>query len=498
MVGKVDFLFTFFILIVAGFLFYSAYRLYRTRVMYNLMLVAIQLMALFIAIVSAKDGLYYDAFIVCLIVLFGVLFPLCVMIFDYSRLTRIVKEKTQTTISHLLFKNQSKEYQIRKEAQKQINVSQYLKPLAGDFSIDDIVDEIRVERSDTTRNILMQLEEAYKKRREADLVGAYSIYGIIEKIFNRSPSLYFNMGNIKHQCGDYEEAAKNYRRAIDCADNKEFADTFDLEKKGLMYFNLGNTYFMQKKYSKAIDAYKAAAEICPTNDDIFFNMSFCHAMDFQETGNLDKAIDAFQKIIEDMPGNLFALYNLGKCMFQMRSVNQAIECYQKVVDADPTFYECWYNLATAFDDMGNAAEAIRAYYTAIEIKPDFIPAYNDLGVQLSTVGRNGEALKVLRNASKIKPDDYELKYNIGVVLYESRKYEEALIELLPVVEHRPNDDILLYTIALVYLNLNRDIEALQYLAYAIKKNPEIKEQAKKDEKFKLLLYSNDAFRSIVQ
>ena len=493
--ATLDFLFLFFILTVTGFLLYSLYRLYRTRVTYNLILVTLQMTAVIIALLAAREGIYDDAFIICLVILLGVLIPLGLLFIDYYKLRQVLKEKTQLTISHLIYKNYARSIQEQQEEVNRADV--FIKPIAGDFPIENIVDEIRVERSDTTRNILRQLESAHKKRQESDLEGAYEVYSLIETIFNRSPSLYFNMGNIKYLCGEYEEAVKNYKRSLDCAGNKEFEGTFDNEKTGLFYYNLGNTYFMQKKYGKATEAYKAAVDIIPTKDEIYFNLSLCHAVDFQETGDTEKAVDAFQKIIEDMPENLFAWYNFGKCMYQTGNITQAIECFQKVVNEDAAFHECWYSLAMAYDEIGQAADAIKAYYTAIEIKPDFIDAYNNLGVLLSAVGRYIEALKVLRSAAKIKPDDNELKFNIGLTLYESKKYDEALAELLPVVEQRPNDDALLYTIALAFLNLDKEYEALEYLSFAVQSNPKIKERAINDEKFRRLLYSNEAYREIV-
>ena len=486
-----DFLYLFFILAVIGFLCYSVYRLYRTRVIYNLVLVAVQLTAVTVAALSIGGGVQRDAFIVTFVVVVGVFTPLGFLAFDYIKLRQALKERTQMTISRLIYKNYTKPGQTER-----IDIwrpEAYVRPIAGDSPIEDIIEEIRVERSDTTRNVLKQLESAYKSKIEGDLEGAYEVYSLIEKIFNRAPSLYYNMGNLKFLSGNFEEAAKNYRRGADCAGNKEFEGTLESEKVGLIYYNLGNTYFMQRKYIKAIEAYKAAAEKYPAKDEIYFNMSFCHAMDFQETGDIDKAVPAFLKIIEDMPENHFAWYNFGTCLYQLGNISHAIECFLRVVNEDYTYYKCWFSLAMAYDEAGFATDAIQAYYTAIEVKPDFIDAYNNLGVVLSSVGRYGEALKVLRTGAKIKPDDHELRFNIGLTLYELKKYDEALEALLPAVKNRQDDDALLYAISLVFLYMEREQEAVEYLSYAVMNNPMIKDRAARDEKFKRLLYSNEAY-----
>ncbi|MDR1440766.1 MAG: tetratricopeptide repeat protein, partial [Clostridiales bacterium] len=401
-----DFLYAFLQLILLLLLAYTLCRLYYVRRAGGLVMAAVQFAVIAFMLFSYGDGLYAEPLVAALAVLLGVAAPCVFLAADFMRLRDKIKRRTALRLSQFLYQDDMDE--IAKIVKKEKFIDGILRPRAGNFPIEDILKEIRVERADTSKNIYRQLESASKKYEEDNFDGAYDTYQLIEKIFNRSPSLYFNMGNLCYLRGDFDGAARCYRRAAECAGYRDFENDELGEKLGLIYYNLGNACFMAKKYAKSIEAYARAIDEYPANEDAYFNLSFCHAMDYEDTGNLDEASKAFRALVEDMPENLHAWFHFGKCLLKMGETDQAIDCFLKIVVEDTTFYEGWYRLAIAYDERGLPDDAIRAYYTAIQIKPDFIDAHNNLGVLLSTLGRHAEAIKVLGGARRIDPSDTEI------------------------------------------------------------------------------------------
>ncbi|MDR3120483.1 MAG: tetratricopeptide repeat protein [Clostridiales bacterium] len=476
-----DFLFLFLVFVLLVMLAYTLFRLYYQKTVACLVMAAGQFAVVAFLVFSYDGGLYLEPFVVLAAFLIGLAAPGVFLWTDLTTLRRKVRGRFGIPLRRFLYQNERDE--VAKTVEKVKFVDAILRPRAENFPIEDILSEIRVERADTSKNVLKQLEAAGKKYGEGDYDGAYAAYETIERIFSRSPSLYFNMGNIDYIRGRFEAAARCYKRGAECAGNKEFSKDDLREKLGMIFYNLGNACFMSGKYARSIEAFKAAIEVYPANADAYFNLSFCHAMDFEETGDTEKAVEAFKKLVEDMPENLHAWYHFGKCLLKMGNYEQAGDCFLKVVGEDVMFHEGWYRLAISYDERGMVEEAARAYYTAIQIKPDFIDAYNNLGVLLSTIGRHGEALKVLRNALRLHPADTELIFNIGVVLYESGRFEDALGEFLSCDRLRPDDDTVLYMIAVNLMNLGRADESIDYLAHAIQKNPQIKSRAAQEHAF---------------
>ena len=453
------------------------------------MVAGCQLIAIVFCLFAYAGKFYSEPFSVLIVVILGFLPSSCIMVMDCWKLRKRIKERTGLLFYQLLYRNDREE--LIKVVEIEKFVDSVIKPIAENLSNEEIMGEIRVERADTTRNVLKQLETAYKKFNDNDLDGVYVVYQSIEKIFNRSPSLYFNMGNVNYIKGEFEAAAKCYRRGVECAQSKEFNKDEMIEKLGLLYYNLGNVYFHQKKYTRSIESYKKSIESNPGYDDALFNLAFCHAMDYEDTGNISEAVNAFHNIIEIMPENMHAWLNLGKCLFKMKKSDEAVDCYLRVVTEDTGSHEAWYWMAIAYDDLGRIEESVKAYYTAIQIKPDFIDAYNNLGVLLSTNGRNAESLKVFRNGLRIRPSDAELMYNIGLVLYESGNYSEALEEFLVVDKNRTNDEAALYMISLTLTKLKRQAEAMEYLERAVEINSLIKAKAVQEELFADLIQKQE-------
>jgi tetratricopeptide (TPR) repeat protein len=489
MVSGAVFLYFFLQLTLILLLVYTLYRLYYVRKAGGLILAAVQFAVIAFMLFSYGDGLYAEPFVAPLALLLGVAAPCAFLSADALSLRSKIKKRTALRLAQFLYQDDMDE--AAKIVRKEKFVDNIIRPISNNFPIEDILKEIRVERADTSRNIMRQLESASKKYEEGSLDGAYDTYRLIEKIFDRSPSLYFNMGNIDYMRSDFEGAARCYKRGADCARDKEFSGDEIGEKLGLICYNMGNAHFMAKKYSKAIEAYISAIDEYPANEDAYFNLSFCHAMDYEDTGNLDEASRAFRKLVEDMPENIHAWLHFGKCLLKMGEVDQAIECFLRTVSDDTTFYEGWYRLAVAYDERGMADEAVGAYYTAIRIKPDFTDAYNNLGVLLSTTGRHGEALKVLRNALRLNPSDSELIFNIGLTQYQSGKYEEALKEFLSADILSPDDATVMYMIASCLINLDNAGEAMGYLSRAVKKDPQIRAKASKDEIFQKFIHRQE-------
>jgi len=491
-----DLLFLFLLLVQSAGFCYIIYRLYQRRTVATLALAAGQIAVAAFLIFSYNQGVYREPFVIFTAFVVGVSAPFTLFYLDVAALRKKIKDRFGISLTCFLYQNDHDE--LLKNNVKTKYVDDVLQPRAESIQADDVMGEIRVERADTSKNIQRQLEAASKKYDEEDYAGAYSAYQIIEKVFNRSPSLYMNIGNVEYDRGDFEAAAKNYARGIECAGHKDFEHDDMSEILGNLYYNLGNACFLSQKYARAIEAYKSARELLKDYSNALFNLSFCHAMDFEETGDTDKAIDAFIRLVEDMPGNVHAWFQYGKCLLKINNIPQAIECFKKVVGEDITFYEAWYYLAIAYDESGMVNDAVRAYYTSIQIKKDFVDAYNNLGVLLSITGRHGEALKVLKTAIRIKPGDTELIYNIGLTQYALGRHEEALDEFLACEKLRPDDGSVFYMISLVYMHLGKPQESLEYLEKAIAKEPSLSIRASKESVFKQYIESGEHGRLFAQ
>ena len=96
--------------------------------------------------------------------------------------------------------------------------------------------------------------QAHDLRRDADKSYDQKQYDAAEDAYRRATILdpdekgVFNLGNSIFNQNRYEEAARQYEKAIDLID--------DPKEKSKAYYNLGNAHFLNEKYDQSVDAYK--------------------------------------------------------------------------------------------------------------------------------------------------------------------------------------------------------------------------------------------------
>ena len=73
------------------------------------------------------------------------------------------------------------------------------------------------------------------------------------------------------------------------------------------------------------------------------------------------AIKRFNKILNQVPNYLPALYGKGNSLYGLKNYEAAIELFIVVVESDSTYVDAWFNMGNALRQIANHHEAISAY-----------------------------------------------------------------------------------------------------------------------------------------
>jgi tetratricopeptide (TPR) repeat protein len=161
-----------------------------------------------------------------------------------------------------------------------------------------------------------------------DIRGAFPHFLKATQLKPENPESHNNLGLAESYFGMKEEAIKEFQIAVTIKDDSAM-DT-----------NLANAYEEQGRYKEAIDEYKHAIEISPTNASAWCNMGYA----LMRVGDIDAAIESFIKAIEYDPG-----------MPQGRTdLNQALRIRGIDPSAPPT-------TGTYPFDLDRAVELLRMY-----------------------------------------------------------------------------------------------------------------------------------------
>jgi tetratricopeptide (TPR) repeat protein len=138
-----------------------------------------------------------------------------------------------------------------------------------------------------------------------------------------------------------------------------------LASEALTHFNLGVTFYNQKEFSKAIQAYQKAIELDPTYVEAYNNLGII----YQTAGGAKSAIEAYQKATEINPKYEKGYNNLGLLFLLEGCYEEALEAFQKALAINSNHVESHINLGILFKQKGQWDNAIESYQKALAINP---------------------------------------------------------------------------------------------------------------------------------
>lgn len=185
---------------------------------------------------------------------------------------------------------------------------------------------------------------------------------------------------------------------------------------------LGNRYYQDGEYSKAIDAYSQFATNHPNDYEAYFlrGNALAASGDY-ETASMDysRAIALSAGSSHELLSHMF-FYNRANAKSASGDLNGALDDYTEARSRDPGVEAVKYNLANTLYDLGQYRKAIAEYGV---IEGHEVGAVNfNMGNALMHLGRFEEAKQCYERALIVSVEDQGLNQNLWV----ARKLIEAL------------------------------------------------------------------------
>ena len=160
----------------------------------------------------------------------------------------------------------------------------------------------------------------------------------------------------------------------------------------------------------------------------------------------------------------------GAELLSQGNMDDALEEFQKAVELNPKDPVAQRNVAYVLDRQGKVEEAIDAYKQAIELDPKNLLAYNNLGVLYDKEGKYDEAIWQLENALSVNPSDPTTLKNLENAKKSKavmQERENQLAALRREVDIQPENALALYKLGRLYAFFDRKEEALEWLGKAL-------------------------------
>ncbi len=207
-------------------------------------------------------------------------------------------------------------------------------------------------------------------------------------------------------------------------------------RSAMAWFGLGHAHQALGDVDPALDAYQRSLAIAPFRSGTHFNLGRLH----QRVGSIDAAIASYEEAVRLDPTYEQALNNLANLHQGAGRLERAEELYRRAIAAGVARSEPAYNLGTLLESRGRAEEAMRWYREAARIEPRHVMALNNLGRLLLVAGRHDEAIAARESALVARPDAPLPRVNLAAAWYAKGDVARAEALVTGVLEDHPNDE----------------------------------------------------------
>jgi tetratricopeptide (TPR) repeat protein len=219
------------------------------------------------------------------------------------------------------------------------------------------------------------------------------------EIDDQEPLFYFVLGESYSKLDQYEEAARDYEKALEIYDNWGTKPMWIQN-----YIKLGFAYHKTGRYEKERKLYRRAEQNFPNNKELIFRQAVLSLIE-RDTISANRYLEEFISICKDasIPESDI-LIRLADLYWEAALLNKAEECYRKSYSLEPESPEKLNRLAWfLIENDRNINEAMRLIDKALVLKPDNSNYIDTKGWGLYKLGKYKEALAVLEKSWELQP-----------------------------------------------------------------------------------------------
>jgi tetratricopeptide (TPR) repeat protein len=138
------------------------------------------------------------------------------------------------------------------------------------------------------------------------------------------------------------------------------------EENARSWFLRGKELSESGQYQKAAQAFQQAIQMGPASEEAYLHLG----NSYFELGSYDAASDAFRHVLKINPDNSTALFYLGLSLSQQKKYEESIPYFEKAGALDSDFKQLsLFYIGEAQSELGNLQEASETWRRAIEVNP---------------------------------------------------------------------------------------------------------------------------------
>ncbi len=225
----------------------------------------------------------------------------------------------------------------------------------GESEFDFALRILKIGETFNPSNTDLLFDLAFCHEQTAGYTEAQDVYQRIIKIDSFIGEAWFNLGQIYFMQNEFEKAIEAYDYAIVINEK----DTISLIQKAHSHFQLDH-------WKEALEDYLAYSETVSEKWQVWLFIAEC----YEKLENFARALYYYKLSYNELPENYEALIGIAICLLETEMFEESLEYIDKAMKVSDELADAWVYLAEAKVGLNNLTEALEAYQHAISIDPN--------------------------------------------------------------------------------------------------------------------------------
>ena len=175
-----------------------------------------------------------------------------------------------------------------------------------------------------------------------------------------------------------------------------------------------------------------------------------------KSNKIQQALDFIDTLSKDYPDNS-RLFNIrGACYAGLGQLDSAVQNYEKALSINPDYAKAHYNLGGALQGLGKLHDSVKSYENSTALEPKNAQAHNNLAIVLRELEQIEEAEASCRKAIVLDPEYAEAYCSLSIILYANGDLNSALESIEKAYSINPKLKLIKLLLAVLKARKSRD------------------------------------------
>jgi len=182
-----------------------------------------------------------------------------------------------------------------------------------------------------------------------------------------------------------------------------------------------------------------------------------------KSNQIQQALDCTESLTKDYSDNSLLINIRGACYAALGQLDIAVQNYEKALSIKPDYAKAHYNLGIALQELGKLHDSVKSYENSIAFEPENAQAHNNLAIVFRELDQLKKAEASSRKAIALDPDYAEAYSSLSIILFTSGNLNSALESIEKAYSIDPESKLIKLLLAILKARKNRGAKDISSL-----------------------------------